>query len=116
MKVEVYWNIRTQEYSVRHKGLVVKRGHYFELKDCELVVQQAGRNRVVKTGQKNVHAFIRGELVQNTGSVDSIARYNPKRNTQWLQNTRDVYKSKSVVMTTNSLGKPVVLTDSKKGK
>ena len=99
MRVEVYWNIRKKEYSMRAltgpgKGRVIRRGRGFTLGDCELVVQQGGRKRVLRDGKKNVHAFIRGTWTPHTtdrvfpgswwhNKISSRVRYNPYRDEQW---------------------------------
>jgi hypothetical protein len=116
MRVEIYWNIREKEYSVRalsgpNKGRVIKRGHNFNLSNCTLVVQKAGREKVLRERCKNVHAFIRGTLTSN--SVDSNkfsrVRYNPYREAQWQKDGQPVFKSSFVNLTTNEDGNAIVL-------
>lgn len=62
-KVEVYWHSGRRLYSVREKGKVVDHVPFILLKDAQFVVQPAGRKKARETGQKNVHAFLRGYLV-----------------------------------------------------
>ena len=52
------------------------------LSDVTFAVQPAGLRRFRETGQKNVHAFIRGTMEDNPKRLGSwrIARYNPKVN------------------------------------
>ncbi len=63
-RVEVYWNIRRGCFSVRycHGTLIPNQPHRTEmhLEDVHWVVQQGGRERVLREGKKNVHAFARG--------------------------------------------------------
>jgi hypothetical protein len=50
--------------------------------NAEFIVKQAGRKRVKKTGTKNVHAFVRGELIRTRGPASGHqfqVVYNPKR-------------------------------------
>jgi len=53
------------------------------VKNVRFVVQPAGRARVIKEGRKNVHAFVRGDLlvknVGNSSAVDGLTKvsYNP---------------------------------------
>lgn len=68
--VEVYRNLRGFRlpgpgpwYSIRQGGRVVGHAKAMMLQDAEFVVQEVGRQRVLRTGRKNVHAFIRGALV-----------------------------------------------------
>lgn len=58
-------NRRGRVYSLRQKGLVVAHAERVCLKDCTFHVSEAGRQRVLKTGRKNIHAGIRGTI---TGS------------------------------------------------
>ena len=60
MKVEVYKNLRKQCYSIRQKGKVIGYALVLAMSNVDFVVQQGGRKRVLESGQKNVHAFLRG--------------------------------------------------------
>lgn len=55
-------------FSVRQKGKVVAYTDNIVLKNCEYVVGEGGRQRVLKTRRKNVHAFIRG-ILSSVGEV-----------------------------------------------
>ena len=70
LRVEVYRNLRTGRWSVRalegpHKGLVIAHKSDFILEACSYAVQPAGRDKVRRTGRKNVHAFIRGRVPEH---------------------------------------------------
>ena len=60
MKVEVYKNLRKQCYSIRQKGKVIGYANVLAMSNVDFVVQKGGRTRVLQSGQKNVHAFLRG--------------------------------------------------------
>ena len=65
MKVEVYRCVggpHRHTWSIRHNGRVVDHRDEVFLKDCKFVVQEGGRQRVIETRRKNVHAFVKGEL------------------------------------------------------
>jgi len=67
MKVEVYFNLHRKVWSVRalegrNKGRVIVHAERVILRDAKFVVQQAGRDKVVREQRKNIHAFVRGEL------------------------------------------------------
>ena len=62
MKVEVYKNLRKQCFSIRQKGKVIGYALVLAMSNVEFVVQQGGRKRVLESGQKNVHAFLRGDI------------------------------------------------------
>jgi hypothetical protein len=49
-------------YSVRQGGRVVQRRNRVLLTDCRFVVHEKGRQRVLLTGHKNVHAFVVGHI------------------------------------------------------
>lgn len=65
MRVEVYRNLHTGGYSLRDAKtrLVIAHEDYILLENCEFIVWQGGRKRVLKERCKNVHAFIRGQLL-----------------------------------------------------
>lgn len=77
--VEVYRNLRTGTWSVRCRGVVIERPAEVWLRDCTLVVQPAGRRKVIRTRQKNVHAFVRGFLCDppDESQVMIPITYNP---------------------------------------
>ena len=66
MKCDVYYNLHKHKLSVRHKGKVI--GHHYAalIKNPKFVVQPAGRDKVRREKRKNVHAFVRGELVDTS--------------------------------------------------
>lgn len=66
MRVFVYRNLRKSCYSVKalegpNKGKVIAHAKYLVLTDCTFKVSKAGRERVLMTGQKNVHAGVVGQ-------------------------------------------------------
>ena len=68
MRVQAYLNIHRKCWSVvalegEQKGRVISHTKYVSIKDARLVVQEGGRQRVLKEKKKNVHAFVRGQLV-----------------------------------------------------
>ena len=88
MRVELYWNIPLKKYSVRalegeNKGKVFTHVRYAEVIDAEFVVQPSGQKRVRESGQKNVHAFVRGLITDDLSSdyakkmLWRRVRYNP---------------------------------------
>ena len=84
MRVEVYRNLHTGTWSVRdtRTGRVVAHPSRIAVRDAQFVVRPAGRAKVLAEGRKNVHAFVRGTLVEAPdvlpeGAVE--AYYNPYR-------------------------------------
>ena len=89
MEVELYWNVRLKKYSVRalegeHKGKVFTHTRHAQITNGKFVVRSSGQNLVRKSGQKNVHAFIRGYLNVDEWHINYAkkmlwrrVRYNP---------------------------------------
>ena len=92
-RVEVYWNLHKDCFSVRKNGRVVDYLYgrdYLTLTDVKFVVQPAGRERVLRERKKNVHAFVRGHVTHtcnedkclggdNWGEREVNITYNPYR-------------------------------------
>ena len=111
LRVEVYWNLRKELYSVRalqdhgehiKKGRVIGHQSFVRLDNAKFVVQPAGLARVRREGVKNVHAFIRGTweagpMAAGPHHPDQQVSYNP-------------YKAGNFVM--RSTGEPVTEADS----
>jgi hypothetical protein len=62
LKVFVYYNLRKKCWSVRHKNKVIAHANSVALDDVEFKVSEKGRQRVLKTKHKNVHAGVVGIL------------------------------------------------------
>lgn len=83
MRVRIYRNLSPQYRDRRvwsvvalegpRKGLVIDRVEGAILRDASFVVSEAGRQRVLREKAKNVHAFIRGELVE-TFPLNSLSK------------------------------------------
>lgn len=84
MRVEVYFNLHKYVWSVRsaRTGRVILHTDKVHIKDPEFVVRKAGRERVLREGKKNVHAFVRGEATYfddfDPNYLDyTLVSYNP---------------------------------------
>lgn len=82
MKVDIYFNLHKKCLSIRHKGKVIAHADNAELDNVKFIVSQAGRARVLREKRKNVHAFVRGELVSYGQQLpnepkDGNVTYNP---------------------------------------
>jgi hypothetical protein len=93
-RVEAYRNIKIKKpgpqvwYSVRQDGLVVGHTNELFLKNVYFVVRESGRQRVLKTGRKNVHAWVlgyldRGRRVAGFGP-GRAGMYNPRYDSSFL--------------------------------
>ena len=74
MRVRVYRNLKfgrntTPLYSVMDKatGRVIERRERVLLANAKFIVREGGRQRVLREGRKNVHAFVEGDLVDERG-------------------------------------------------
>ena len=84
MRVEVYFNLHKYIWSVRsaRTGRVLLHTDKVHIRDPEFVVRKAGRERVLREGKKNVHAFVRGEATYfddfDPNYLDyTLVSYNP---------------------------------------
>jgi len=85
MKVDVYYNFHKKCFSIRSRekenyGKVIGRTNKAQIAAPQFVVNEAGRKKVLKTGQKNVHAYVRGELIEEFFFISGnsyIVEYNP---------------------------------------
>lgn len=102
MQVSVYFNYHRKCFSVRseegeNKGLVVGYADFIFVEDAVFKVSEAGRQRVLREKQKNIHAFVRGNswLVTRTlNGYDStvfeknpnmlVVKYNPYENNSFM--------------------------------
>ena len=80
-KIEVYRNLHKKCWSVRQDGLVKFHCKRVNLRDCQMVVQPAGRAKVIREKKKNVHAFVRGYLCGEERVIQAFCwddiYYNP---------------------------------------
>ena len=70
MRVEAYYNLHKRCISYRPIGGKVKHTVMLQLNDVTFSVQPAGRAKVLREGRKNVHAFVRGELLTAIDDAD----------------------------------------------
>lgn len=99
--VEVYRNLHdkdgTKKYSIRQNGLVIGHSNLIFLNNAKFVVRQTGRERVIKEKRKNVHAFIKGFVVDSAMGDDRDGgknwpikvTYNPYRDTNFVSNFQE---------------------------
>ena len=106
MRVEVYYNLHKNVFSVRHKGKVIAWGNRVTIENPEYVVREKGRQKVLEEGRKNVHAFVRGTLsdinnfkfgkIQQRLSEPREVTYNPYKYDSFLDGStyQPIKKSK----------------------
>ena len=80
--VKVYRNLHKGCWSIKQNGLVKAHSDEVNLFDCNFLVNEKNRQKVIKEKRKNVHAFVKG-YIWNTPFVmvhNGIASYNPYAN------------------------------------
>lgn len=111
MKVRVYFNFKLKKFSIqchiKGKGWrLLRHSHKVYLSNVELKVYENGRQRVLKTKEKNVHAYVIGTLVPsppiNLGFKPIT--YNPYKFKSFIlvENQTPVFGGESVVMEVNN--------------
>jgi hypothetical protein len=102
--VEVYRNLHKKCWSVRQRGKVKLHTDYICLQDAEFKVSQKGRERVLREQRKNVHAFIKGFIVD----PKVINKIDDSASARWVDVTYNPYKYNSFVTATE---KPIYRAD-----
>ena len=81
MRVRVYYNLHKHTFSIQHrtsKGWRVRDyADTVRLTDVTFKVSEAGRQRVLREGRKNVHAFVIGTLADTVPDTPHRVTYNP---------------------------------------
>lgn len=110
MKVRVYRNLTHKCLSVQAwvpgKGWRLDRHvQRITLADAAFTVSQAGRERVLSTGRKNVHAFVTGTATEPPSVIDGVAvTYNPKKYSSFVTATGEpVTQAALVAITTGGM-------------
>lgn len=89
-KVEINFNLQKFCLSMRETKPKAKKKHRKSIliKDASFAVQRAGHKKAVESGVRNVHAYVRGELIEMSKNKEIIenlkksgkkVRYNPFR-------------------------------------
>jgi len=80
----VYRNLHKKMYSIRQNRKVVAHAEKLCVASFKCIVNEKGRQRVLKTGQKNVHAFIQGKYETSgcgtacdRNDLPAVIKYNP---------------------------------------
>lgn len=110
-RVEVYRNLRHNCLSIRRQGIVLGHAQAVQLQNVRFVVQPAGRQKVLRERQKNVHAFARGKLLGATNDLpeglNRLVRvsYNPFKHSSFYRVTDElpVTSAEAVWVTTTGI-------------
>ena len=90
LRVRAYWNFHTKEFSIvlmeskknlrkrflneKLRRRVVATAQHVVIQNAKFVVNKGGRDRVLRTGHKNVHAYVDGIL--DTTGIWTVQREN----------------------------------------
>ncbi len=78
------------------------------LKECYFVVNEAGRQRVIRTGRKNVHAYVLGYIADKPSRYDlgpaRAGMYKPYESGRFLIMNNDGYWEPVICAMEASLG------------
>ena len=76
--VKVYRNLHKGCWSIKQNGLVKAHSDDIHLYNCEFLVNEKNRLKVIKEKRKNVHAFVKGHIWTGANqNLDRRACYNP---------------------------------------
>lgn len=120
-RVMVYYNLHKHTFSIRYKNKVVLHADYLKLQNVEFRVRKGGRESVLKTKEKNVHAFVIGNLIdyckfpcENIPQepTDKVVTYHPYKYDSFMYKDTEepVYTAKEVEMI-NSNNKIFILNE-----
>tara|TARA_R110000796_G_scaffold187950_2_gene304861 strand:+ start:3707 stop:4051 length:345 start_codon:yes stop_codon:yes gene_type:complete len=100
MRVEVYYNLHKNLFSVRHKGRVINHFFNVTLENVTFAVQSAGNKKARLTGHKNVHAFVRGDMVTVGDTEGTAVTYDPHKYTTFVDKETKAprFKAKRVTL------------------
>ncbi|MET7242344.1 hypothetical protein ABZT49_03160 [Methylobacterium sp. EM32] len=70
--VHVYFNRHLKLWSIRRSGIVIGHASSVALSGCALHAGESARQRCVSTGQRDVHAWIKGTLAEGARPGDAI--------------------------------------------
>ena len=133
LRVYVYFNLHRKCFSVKalegeHKGRVVHHTHSLYLQNATFKVSQKGRERVLRTKRKNVHAGVVGTFVTTFQVADPAlcshpVTYNPYKYSQFVDvgtlkpvhTAEAVYLRGRTITMWKSWYEPVVLEYTTKG-
>lgn len=90
MLVSVYYNTHKKCWSIKYKGKIIDHKKELLLANCSFHVSEAGRQRVIKSGRKNVHAWITGELLDAEFKILAKISYNPYKFSQFMCNDKPI--------------------------
>ena len=73
-------------YSIRQFGKTVAHTNNLLLENCNLIVNQKTKNRIRKTGKKEIHAYVEGFIINKLPitQMDFALSYDPFKNDNFV--------------------------------
>ena len=117
IRVDVYWNLHKKCWSIRSRerddyGKVVTHLNSCVVAAAKFVVNQKGRERVLRERKKNVHAFVRGNLLMTKmpGRIEGYTgwdevSYNPYKGPKFVAQSTGKALARSHLVLLNTEGK-----------
>lgn len=96
--VKVYKNLHKDMYSIQQDNVVVAHAETVFLQDVTFEVSQAGRERVIREGRKNVHAKVVGMLTAPFSGKDKVS-YNPKQRPHFYCGDQYIFACERIALT-----------------
>lgn len=123
-RVMVYYNLHKHTFSVKKNDRVILHADYVKLGNVEFRVRQGGKEKVRSEKQKNVHAFVIGDLLDYcefpceiipNEPTDKVVTYNPYKYDSFVYKDSEepVFNAKEVDMI-NLKNKLFVINEIKK--
>ena len=108
-RVMVYYNLHKHTFSVKLNDRVILHVDYVKLGNVEFRVRQGGKEKVRSEKQKNVHAFVIGDLLDYCefpcGNIpvpesNDVVTYNPYKHDSFVIKSTEqpVFSANSVEM------------------
>lgn len=104
-------NRKGRVFSIKQKDKVVAHTNELAIKDVEFIIHQAAKKRVLQTGERNVHAFIKGKICNLKQKYQVYpVKYNPYKDDTFFCNDKPIiYADCAIVTNTGVLAPEQVL-------
>ncbi len=108
--MRVYFNLNRNTYSIQDQAhRVVDYADELCLLDVRFVVYEAGRKRVLREHQKNVHAFVEGVITNTEQFAPVPVSYNPYRSGTFCRDRLvPIYEASFCRCSLQSDGRPIL--------
>ena len=90
LRVRIYFDSTRKAWSIKYKGKVIGKALELCLTNVKFVASEKGRQRVLKSGRKNVHSYVEGvvtspSLTEEVSTNRSVFSYNPYRGSKFFK-------------------------------